>query len=112
MEYLIGTVEENLGVLNTQKFIIEKKNDSLVYHARALVDDEEPYHKDIARLVGAAKVIGGGRAGLLKGRFSIYGRSCSYGPVSGKIMNQFKDKLVKKYKEILPCLEDVIFCTE
>ena len=58
-KYLAGSIDQDLP----QKFIVERKGNDLIYHARFTPDYQNPQHYEIADMLGAKIVIGGGRAG-------------------------------------------------
>lgn len=45
-KYLVGTLDQNLP----QKFIVERKGNDLIYHARFTPDFEKPQHENMRRL--------------------------------------------------------------
>ena len=112
--YLVGTLDQNLP----QKFIVERKGNDLIYHARHTPDFCTPEHYEIAKIVRANNVIGGGRAGyqledeIQKGVFSLYGQSHTFGTIPKCVMEQFKDILFREYQSFIPNLKEICVRTE
>ena len=107
--YLVGTLDQNLP----QKFIVERKGNDLIYHARFTPDFEKPQHRKIAEIVGANRVIGGGMTGYQferdnqNGILSFYDKSTTFGEIPDQVMEQFIDVLFDKYKSFVPNLRKI-----
>lgn len=85
-----------------QKFIVERTSDSLIWHAHPALYNT-PYHRDIARIVRAKEVIGGGRIRIDSDditKMIIYDTSEMYGPVNREILERFTPILLPAYQKI------------
>jgi len=113
-KYLAGSIDQDLP----QKFIVERKGNDLIYHARFTPDYQNPQHYEIADMLGAKIVIGGGRAGyqledeVQRGVFSLWGGSSTFGNIPKCVMEQFREVLFNKYRSLISNLNEFCVMTE
>lgn len=110
MKYEIGKIEGDISRMDPHKFIIEYRDDVLIYHAKENIGNESLDHIDIAKAYGIERVVGGGVA---KPAFrddtilEIGNKSTKYGGVPNEVLTEFMPLLQETYQGRLPNLKKI-----
>ena len=100
IDLVVDDIEGDLQKLS--KFIVCSKNNALTFYAMNLIDDDHPYHKDIAATFGIAKedIVGGGKVVLEDKILKLFGWSTSFGPIPADIANEFGKMIKDMYSSL------------